>query len=306
MQTLWLQGRAVAPEQVDWIRGLICGHPEWGRTQLSIHIAEQWNWRNAAGRLKDMAARTLLLKLEDRQLLRLPARQQCRGGSRPALVPRTDQLHLWEEGLIGEPLRQLRPIKVKPVDGLPEGRLLARLLSQYHYLGYRRSVGENLQYLAWDRSGRVLACAVFGAAAWKCAARDRYVGWNPSSRQSNLFLVANNMRLLILPWVRVKHLASHLLGLLAGRLSSDWENKYGHRIYLLESFVDRSRFLGSCYRAANWICAGQTQGRSRNDRARLLSVPCKDVYVFPLTRQFRPVLQSLPPGVNLHGSKPVF
>jgi hypothetical protein len=295
METLCIQGRSIASEHVDWIRGLIGAHPEWGRTQLSIHIAEQWDWRNAAGRLKDMAARTLLLKLERRQLLALPRRQQCRGGSRPALAPRSQQLSLWDEPLIEDSLSQLLPLRVQPVEGVPERHLLARLLGQYHYLGYGRSVGENLQYLAWDRNGRPLAGAVFGAAAWKCAARDRYVGWEPSTRQSNLSLVANNMRLLILPWVRVKHLASHVLGLLAGTLSSDWQDKYGHRVYLLESFVDRSCFQGSCYQAANWICAGQTQGRSRNDQARTLSVGCKDVYLLPLSPQFRQVLQSPQP-----------
>jgi len=291
MQTLWMQGRAITPEQVDWIGGLMRAHPGWGRTQLSLHIAEQWNWRNSAGRLKDMAARTLLLKLERRQLLALPPRQQCRGGSRPALAPRSDQRSLWEEPLLQEPLSQLLPLRVQQAQGLAERRLLARLLGQYHYLGYGRSVGENLAYVAWDRIGRLLAGAVFGAAAWKCAARDRYIGWEPAARQSNLFLVANNMRLLILPWVRVKHLASHFLGLLAGRLSADWQAKYGHRIYLLESFVDRRRFQGGCYRAANWICAGQTQGRSRNDRARTLSVPCKDIYLLGLAPQFHQVLQ---------------
>ncbi len=286
-----MQGRAIALEQVDWIRGLMSVHPDWGRTQLSIHIAEQWNWRNGAGRLKDMAARSLLLKLEHRQWLVLPPRQQCRGGSRPTLPPRTDELSLWDEPLLEEPLSQLRPLRVQLVDDLSERRLLARLLGRYHYLGYGRSVGENLQYLAWDRRGRPLAGAVFGAAAWKCAARDRYIGWDPEARQSNLFLVANNMRLLILPWVRVKHLASHFLARLTATLSLQWQAKYGHPIYLLESFVDRSRFQGSCYRAANWICVGQTQGRSRNDPARTLSVGCKDIYLLALAPQFRQVLQ---------------
>lgn len=295
MQTLWVQGRAIAPEQLEWIRGLMEAHPQWGRTQLSIHIAEQWNWRNGAGRLKDMAARTLLLKLEGRQLLALPARQQCRGGSRSAVAPTADERSLFQEPLIQEPLGQLRPLRVQRVEGVSERRLLAQLLGRYHYLGYARSVGENLQYLAWDRHGRVLACAVFGSAAWKCAARDQYVGWEPAARQSNLFLVANNMRLLILPWVRVKHLASHFLGILARRLSRDWRDKYGHGIYLLESFVDRSRFQGTCYRAANWICAGQTQGRSRNDRARTLAVGRKDIYLLPLARQLRAILQNPQP-----------
>ena len=295
MQTLYLQGRSIAHEDLEWIRGLIAAHPEWGRTQLSLRIAEHWNWCNATGRLKDMAARTLLLKLERRRLLVLPPPQHRSGGSRPARTPQTEELSLWNEPLIEGSLSQLLPLRVKAVEGGPEGQLLARLLSQYHYRGYRRSVGENLQYLAWDGHGRPLAGAVFGAAAWKCAARDRFIGWEAAVRQSNLFLVANNMRLLILPWVRVKHLASHFLGLLARTVSSDWEAKYGHRIHLLESFVERSRFRGSCYQAAGWIGIGQTQGRSRNDRARTLSVGCKDVYLLPLTPQFRQLLQKPQP-----------
>jgi hypothetical protein len=265
MQTLWVQGRAIAPEQLDWIRSLLDAHPPWGRTQLSIPSAEQWNWRHAAGRLKDMAARTLLLKLERRQLLALPPRQPCRGGSRSAVAPATDELSWCPEPLLQEPLSQLRPLQIQRVEGVSERRLLAQLLGRYHYLGYVRSVGENRHYLARDRHGRVVACAVFGAAAWKCAARDHYVGWAPAARQSNLLLVANKMRLLILPWVRVKRLASHFLGLLARTLSSDWRDKYGHGIYLLESCVDPSRFQGCGYRAAHWICVGQTQGRSRNE-----------------------------------------
>jgi len=305
MQTLFIQGRALAPEELDWIRGLIRAHPEWGRFELSLHIAEHWNWRNGVGRLKDMAARTLLLKLERRQLLVLPARRRGGGGSRRAQAPRADQLAGWTEPLIEAELDQLRPLSLRPVEGGAERQLLAGLLRQYHYLGYQRPVGENLQYLAWDRRGRPVAGAIFGAAAWKCAARDQYVGWDAPARQRQLLLVANNMRLLIPPWVRVKHLASHFLGGIAGRISADWQAKYGHRIYLLESFVDRSRFRGCCYRAANWIDVGPTQGRSRNDRAHRRSVPCKEVYLRPLVRQFRRALQSPPTQNFTYGSSPV-
>jgi len=178
------------------------------------------------------------------------------------------------------------------IDTTEQRQLLCRLLGQHHYLGYKRPVGENLQYLARDGSGRPLACLVFGAAAWKCAPRDQFIGWTGPDRESNLHLLANNMRFLILPWVQVKHLASHVLGLAARRLSADWQAKYGHPIYLLESFVQRDRFQGGCYRAANWICAGQTQSRSRNDRDRCLRVPCKDVYLYPLSRHFRSSLQT--------------
>ena len=136
---------------------------------------------------------------------------------------------------------------------------------------------------------------VFGAAAWKCAPRDQYIGWDSRTRELHLHLVANNMRWLVPPWVQVPHLASHLLGLAAARLSSDWQNKYGHRIYLLETFVERARFAGACYQAAQWIALGSTQGRSRNDRDGSLQVPCKDVYVYPLTPSFRNHLVSHEP-----------
>jgi hypothetical protein len=286
MDALFIQGRSVSFEQLEWIRRLIREHPAWGRFRLSQHITQQWNWRNAAGQLKDMAARTLLLKLERRALLQLPKRR-CGGGSRPAPGREAKQRPFVTEPLIQNKLQELLPLRLAPVDGLPERQMLAGLLAQHHYLGYRRSVGENLQYLARDRSGRCLACLVFGAAAWKCAARDQYIGWDSQSRARHLELVANNMRLLVLPWVRVHHLASHLLGLAAGRISSDWQNKYGHRIYLLETFVERARFSAVCYQAAQWVVVGSTQSRSRNDRAHSLQVPCKDVYLYPLTPSFR-------------------
>jgi hypothetical protein len=289
MQTLYIQGRSLTTEQLGWIRGLMLDHPDWGRFRLSVHIAEQWNWRNGAGQLKDMAARTLLVKLQRRGLVALPARQ-CGGGSRPTPLPKADQLDLWTEPSIEVPLSQLLPLRLVPVEGGPERGLLAKLLGQFHYLGYRRPVGENLQYLARDRDGRAVAGLVFGAAAWKCAPRDHYLGWDAAGRQAQLHLVANNMRFLVLPWVGVKHLASYLLGLAARRLSADWQDKYGHPIYLLETFVERGRFAGCSYRAANWLGVGQTQGRSRNDRQRALRVPRKEVYLYPLARQFRRAL----------------
>jgi hypothetical protein len=305
MDALFIQGRSVAPEQLDWIRHLIRGHPQWGRFRLSQHIAEQWNWRNAAGRLKDMAARTLLLKLERRALLQLPKRQRG-GGSRSALVRQAKQRPLGTEPLIQNRLQELLPVRLVPVDGLPERQVLAGLLAQHHYLDYHRPVGENVQYLAQDRSGRWLAGLVFGAAAWKCAPRDQYVGWDAPTRQRHLHLVANNMRWLVLPWIGVPHLASYLLGLAAARISSDWQRKYGHRIYLLETFVEQERFSGACYQAAQWIGLGSTQGRSRNDRDGSLQVPCKDVYVYPLIPSFRnhlssPEQTSTLTGASTHG-----
>jgi hypothetical protein len=287
MATVRVQGRTMAEDQLRSIQQLIQDHPSWGRTRLSRHLAEQWNWRNAAGQLKDMAARSLLLKLEKRGWIQLPKPQSAGGGSRPARGPNG-----WEPALFAEPcltacLSELLPIHLEVVASSAQRQVLSRLLDEHHYRGYRRAVGENIPYLARDQGGRLLACLVFGAAAWKCAPRDQYIGWKAAVREKHLPYLANNMRLLILPWVRVNHLGSHLLGLAAHRLSSDWERKYGHPIFLLETFVERARFSGACYLAANWRRVGQTQSRSRNDPNRTLRVSSKDVYLYPLTSLFR-------------------
>jgi hypothetical protein len=292
MENMFVQGRVVTPEQLDWIRGLMRAHPDWGRYRLSQHIAQQWDWRNAVGQLKDMAARTMLLKLERRSLLALPARQLSRSvGSRKAVPANPAEPSLFTEPPIGGPLQALGPLTIQLVDEPALRQRLRQVLSAHHYLGYQRAVGQNLSYLVWDRHNRLLAALVFGAAAWKCASRDLWIGWNQLSRQAHLHHVVNNMRFMILPWVKVPGLGSHLLGAVARRLVQDWPQKYGHPIYLLETFVERDRFEGTCYRGANWIWVGQTQGRSRNDTQRSLQVPCKDVFVYPLVRNCRSSLQ---------------
>ena len=168
--------------------------------------------------------------------------------------------------------------------------LFRYLLSRYHYLGYSVTVGENIKYLIKDKFGRPLSCVLFGSAAWKVACRDGYLGWTKECRERRLYLVTNNMRFLVLPWVTVSHLASHILGGIGRRIRKDWVERYGHPVALLETFVDTSRFRGICYRAANWLYAGQTKGRSRNDRYNNLRVPVKDVYLYPLTPHFREIL----------------
>ena len=161
------------------------------------------------------------------------------------------------------------------------------LLFKYHYLSYKGSVGENLKYLVFDRFNRPLCCLLFGSSAWKVSCRDEFIGWDASTRQRNVNYISNNMRFLILPWVRVYNLAIHILAQICRRIRLDWGKKYGHEIYLLETFVERDRFLGTSYKTANWICVGQTAGRSRNDRYMSLKVPVKDVYVYPLMKDFR-------------------
>lgn len=293
---LVVQGRTIKPDELDWIRELIAGHPQWGRTHLSVRIAQQWDWRNEIGRLKDMAARTMLLKLERRGLIKLPARQWVGGNpnqkARRVGPDWTTAVDLLREQWTDGPLAELLPLRVVLVECASQRRVFGRLLQQHHYLGYSRPVGENLPYLLQSRGGQLLGCALFGAAAWRCAPRDRFIGWSDSEREACLPSVANNMRLLLVPSVRVPQLASHLLGELSQRLSADWQRKYGHRIFLLETFVDPEHFSGTTYRAANWIYVGQTQGRGRQGPSRhIRSASIKDVYVWPFHARFREQLR---------------
>jgi hypothetical protein len=280
-----MQGRELRAEDIGLIRNLLGEHPEWGRTRLSEELCRRWDWRNAQDRIKDMACRTLLLKLERADLIQLPKR---RGPSSNGLRNRNAPLVAHATEPIRCALPDLRPLTVSVVEpGSQELGLFNCLLGRYHYLGHRNTVGENIRYLVGDRVGRPLGCALFGSAAWKCAAREAWIGWDRSARERNLGLLTNNTRFLVLPWVTVPHLATHLLGLIARRIRADWQAKYGHPVHALETFVDRSRFAGTCYRAANWVRLGETQGRTRNDGKRRIQVPVKDVYLYPLIKDFR-------------------
>src|ERR1700757_2228779 len=261
MESLYVQSRTLEAKDLKWIRRLIEAHPGSNRTKLSRHIAQRWEWRNQAGQLKDMACRSMLLKLEQKGLICLPAPQRPSNNGcafRPAVPPMAEELALFDW-----------------------------LLWRYHYLPYSGAAGENIKYLVFDCRARPLACLLYGAAAWKLWIRDQFIGWSKQQRQANLCYLANNLRFLILPWVRVKNLASYLLSASLSMLSGHWQLKYGHPIYLAETFVDCERFRGTCYRAANWSWLGQTQGRGRNDRSRQLCVPIKDIYVRALCKDFR-------------------
>lgn len=280
-----MQGRVLSGADVDLIRDLLAEHSDWGRSRLSEELCRLWSWRNAQGRLKDMAARSLLLKLERSGHIQLPPRQRpSPNGFRNRRVPPVT----WSTEPIRGKLQLLQPLFVAiPTPGSSELRQFNGLLARYHYLGHRNTVGENLRYLISDREGRPVACALFGSAAWQCADRDAYLGWSSAARERNLQGLTNNTRFLIPPWVEVPHLASHVLGLVARRVRSDWEVKYGHPVHALETFVDRSRFKGTCYRAANWLLIGATQGRTRNDREHSIRATVKDVYLYPLVPDFR-------------------
>ena len=299
MGSLYLQSSQLETGDLEWIRQLIDSHPDWSRTKLSQHIAQSWQWQNQAGQLKDMACRRMLVKLEQKGLIYLPARQRPsnnRRGWRPVALPPTAQ-PLVEP--IESQLRILEPLCIVPAQSREQVALFDWLLWHYHYLPYTGATGENIKYLVFDCRARPLACLLYGAAAWKLSVRDQFIGWTRQQREANLCYLANNLRFLILPWVRVNNLASRLLGASLSMLSAHWQLKYGHPIYLAETFVQCERFRGTCYRAANWSWLGQTQGRGRNDRFRLSRVPIKDIYVRALCKDFRQHLsRSRPPELG--------
>ena len=287
METIMVkQGREITPEDIQLIQQLLADNPSWGRTLLSKKLCEIWQWRKSNGQIKDIACRSLLLKLEKEGSIVLPARQikWTRRSRKKRPIPSV--AHLKEE--VSGSLKTLMPLEItRVIQPSDDNALFECFLSRYHYLGYKRTVGESMKYLIRDCADRPLACILFGSAAWKTAPRDTFIGWDRQRREKTLGYVTNNMRFLILPWVRVPHLASHILSRISRRISKDWTVRYGHPIYLLETFVDRSRFRGVCYRAANWCLVGQTKGRTRNDRNNTIKVPLKDIYLYPLVKNFR-------------------
>ena len=290
-ENLTIQGRGLNPGDLHAIRQWLEQNPGWSRWRLSQHLATHWDWRNGAGQLKDMAARTLLMKLEQRGLIRLPPRRQIPTNRMRCGSPGTDRGEILPAPIRGA-LAELTGLQVREVSRQKAERSWVRTaLGQFHYLGFSGAVGENLQYVVDDNQGRRLACLVLGAAAWKCQDRDRFIGWSAGQRERNLSLLANNTRFLILPGVQVPGLGSWILGQIARRIGEDWPAKYGREIVLLETFVERPRFAGTVYRAANWQHVGVTTGRTRQDRHTCIQVAVKDLYVYPLRRGFREVLR---------------
>ena len=276
-----VQGLRVDADRLDWLRGWIEQNPSWSGKRLACELCVCWDWRNERGRLKDFAARSFLLTLEARGWIGLPVLQEKKRRLRKSVA----ELCAWEEPSRWEgSVQDVGPVGLEVVNpGTPEAGRWAYLLDRHHYLGLR-VVGENLGYLAYDGAGREIACLLFGAPAWRCRARDAYLNWTSEERATELSRLANNTRFLVLPWMRVPHLASHLLGRVALQISGDWQAKYGHGLKWLETFVDTTRYQGICYRAANWQYAGETTGRSRQDRTHRLEVSRKAIYLYRLRR----------------------
>lgn len=243
--------------------------------------------------LKDIACRGLLRKLEQLGYIQLPEaihendspkRQMC-NVCKESIQP----IFRSQEPIVGS-LKTISPIRLEIVEKDFLYESFKYFISAYHYLGWSGTAGENLKYLIFDVFDRPLGCVMWGASAWKVDARDRYIGWNAETRMRNLSLVVNNNRFLILPWVEISHLASHILGLACRTLCRDWQKKYNHSICLAETFVEQKRFKGTCYKAANWIYVGQTKGRGRFDFKKQNKLPIKDVWLYPLDSSFRKIL----------------
>ena len=255
-----------------------------GRTRISKEVCRKWDWRSPNGQWKDIAARDMLRGLDKAGEINLPPPLTAtrRAGQKhrcKLLEHNTDPVH--------SPLSELLPIRMETVNS---GVLLDEFksyIAQYHYLGFDMAMGENMKYIARDSFGRPLACLLFGSAAWSCTDRDRFIGWDKEHRARNLPLLTNQMRFLVFPWVRVPCLASHVLALTSRRIVEDWEGKYGHGLAALETFVETSRFHGTCYKAANWICVGKTSGRGRDGGHHNAILPVKDIYIYPLGKDYR-------------------
>jgi hypothetical protein len=284
------RGRLITADDILYIRELIAAHPKASRRTLSKKLSEAWQWRQPNGALRDMVCRGLLLMLERAGQITLPPVTYVRHNplasrARPAPV-------LIDNTRIECRLRDIQPLEFQQVRRTSDESLFNSLMEEHHYLGYEQPVGEHLKYLAWAQS-RPIACLAWSSAARHLGSRDRYIGWNAEARRRNIRFIAYNTRFLILPWVRVPHLASHLLAKMVRALSEDWERMYGHPIYFAETFIDPGRFRGTCYRAANWVLMGHTTGRGKDDQTNKPNRPIKEVLGLPLTPRFRELLSDL-------------
>ncbi len=278
------RGRRVSDSEVAFISELIANHPQASRRALSKQLCEAWGWVQPNGSPRDMVCRGLMLELHRAGHIALPAVRMVPPNplvrrQRPLPVP-------LERTPIAGTIAELGALRFCQVRRTDQEALCNGLIEQHHYLGYAQPVGEHLKYVVYAGE-RPVACFAWSSAPRHLEARDRFIGWSVAARRANIRLVAYNTRFLILPWVAVRHLASHLLARMVRRLSADWERLYGHPIYFAETFVDPERVAGTCYRAANWTLLGRTTGRGKDDRTHRANRALKDVYGYALDRRFR-------------------
>ena len=284
-EPLCYRGRTISAEDLASIRQIIAQNPRASRRKLSALVCQAWDWRQPNGAWRDMVCRSLMLVLHRAGQIELPPqRQTSRNPLARRARPATD--FLLDQSPLPGPLRALQPLVIRQVRRTGEESLFNGLIERFHYLGYTQPVGEQLKYLVCAQD-RPVACVAWSSGPWHMGPRDRFIGWTPAVRRRHLHLLAYNTRFLILPWVEVPHLASHILGRMARQLSADWEQLYGHPVHYLETFVDRERFKGTCYRAANWVHLGQTTGRGIKEKTKKVTRSFKDVLGYPLRKDFR-------------------
>lgn len=288
-----IRGRIIRENEILNIRELLQANPNCNRTWISREICRQWGWVRPNGQLKDMACRELLVRLERQNLIQLPARQREGSNHRRygEWIRDTEKSGIFnpegfkEEAMTGT-LGDYGKVKLELMSSRAQRKFWNTLIDKYHYLGYRCTVGPSLKYLIYLQE-RVVGCMGWASGVWKLGLRDRYIGWEMTGQQKGLSSIVNNVRFLIFPWVKIRYLASHVLSVSAKKVKEDWEGLYQLRAYLLESFVDRERFRGTCYKAANWIYLGQTQGKSKRGLRFYFHGHSKDVYIYPLSPDFR-------------------
>jgi len=283
-------GRLFTMEEMDWLRRLMASEPKLNRAQLSRRVCSELHWLRPDGRSKEMSCRVAMLRMERDGLITLPRPEKGNGNGRrrPRLTAASDP-----KEPLSLPARAVTPLEFRPVDTPGDSSLWNELIERYHYLKYKPLPGAQIRYLLFHGS-YLLAALGFSAAAWKVAPRDQFIAWDDGQRRRNLHRIVNNSRFLILPWVNVRNLASSILAAAAKRLGRDWMERYGYEPVLLETFVERNRFWGTCYRAANWLRVGETKGRGKLDRQHRGLSTIKHVYLYPLHKRFRQKLRSTP------------
>lgn len=281
------QGHKLTHSDIVSIKTLISTNPDKSRWFISRELCRQWNWRQQNGALKDMLCRSILLKLESVGHITLPPRKRIinnpLANRKPPGLVKVDQTP------IVCVIKDIQPIELRSVRKTQYEKLYNSLIHEHHYLGYTHPIGENIKYIFFS-NGCPIACMGWTSAVRHIGCRDRFIGWSAEIRKKNLHLIAYNTRFLILPWVKVPYLASHLLGLSARIVPGDWLAFYKHPIYFLETFVDTEKFQGICYRAANWIYLGKTTGRGKNDQTNKQNRSIKAVFGYPLQKNFRRIL----------------
>lgn len=276
-------GRLFTAEEIELIFRLIAGVPKLNRAQLSRLVCDELRWFKPDGSRKDMTCRVAMLRMHRDGLITLP--KPLKGNSNGRINPQSTAV-CDPQDILALPAGDFGELQLRIVNTKQDSAAWNELIHRYHYLGYKPLPGAQIRYLV-SGGGHMLAAMGFGASAWTVAPRDKFIGWTVPQRKARLHFVINNARFLVLPWVKSPNLASRILGAVVKRVAGDWQERYKYTPVLLETFVEKERFRGTCYRAANWILIGQTQGRGKLDRHKKRPLPIKDIFLYPLAKDFR-------------------